>query len=156
MKKFAVFITLTFFLAVGLFSQQKFALVIGNGNYTNVTKLSNPVNDANDMEAALKGLGWTVDKVLNGTQDQMVNAIMQLKRRLGASHDSYGFLFYAGHGIQSNGENYLIPVDANIPSENFLRNRTIAVQEMLDELNEAGNEFNHLPLCVLCPFVFFV
>jgi hypothetical protein len=142
MKKFAVFIAFTFFLTVGLFAQQKFALVIGNGAYNNVTKLSNPVNDANDMEAALKGLGWTVDKVLNGTQDQMVNAIMQLKKRLSASRDSYGFLFYAGHGIQSNGENYLIPVDANIPSENFLRNRTVSVQEMLDELNDAGNEFN--------------
>jgi uncharacterized caspase-like protein len=40
------------------------------------------------------------------------------------------------------GENYLIPVDANIPTENFLRNRTVPVQEMLDELNDAGNELN--------------
>ena len=72
----------------------------------------------------------------------MVNAVMQLKRRLGASRNSYGFLFYAGHGVQSGGENFLIPVDANIPSENFLRNRSVSVQEMLDELNDAGNEFN--------------
>jgi len=142
MKKFALLITLIFFIAAGVFAQQKYALVIGNGNYVNTTKLNNPVNDANDMASALQGLGWSVDKLLNGTQDQMVNAVMQLKRRLSASRDSYGFLFYAGHGIQSGGENYLIPVDANIPSENFLRNRTVSVQEMLDELNDAGNEFN--------------
>jgi uncharacterized caspase-like protein len=140
MKK--LFVVLFVFAAAGVFAQQKFALVIGNGNYTNTTKLNNPVNDANDMAAALQGLGFTVDKVLNGTQDQMVNAIMQLKRRLSASRNSYGFLFYAGHGIQSGGENFLIPVDANIPSENFLRNRSVSVQEMLDELNDAENEFN--------------
>ena len=140
MKK--LFIVLFFLTAALSFSQQKFALVIGNGNYVNTTKLNNPVNDANDMAAVLQGLGFSVDKVLNGTQDQMVNAVMQLKRRLSASRNSYGFLFYAGHGVQSGGENYLVPVDANIPSENFLRNRTVSVQEMLDELNDAGNEFN--------------
>ena len=141
-------VVLFVFAAAGVYGQQnvsapqKFALVIGNGNYVNTTKLNNPVNDANDMAAALQGLGFTVDKVLNGTQDQMVNAVMQLKRRLSASRNSYGFLFYAGHGVQSGGENFLIPVDANIPSENFLRNRSVSVQEMLDELNDAGNEFN--------------
>jgi formylglycine-generating enzyme required for sulfatase activity len=137
-----LFAVLFIVAATGVFAQQKFALVIGNGNYTNTTKLNNPVNDANDMTAALQGLGFTVDKVLNGTQDQMVNAVMQLKRRLGASHNSYGFLFYAGHGVQSGGENFLIPVDANIPSENFLRNRSVSLQEMLGELNDAGNELN--------------
>jgi len=135
-------VVLFILLTASIFGQQKFALVIGNGNYTNTTKLNNPVNDANDMANALQGLGFTVDKLLNGTQDQMVNAIMRLKNRLSVSKNSYGFLFYAGHGVQSNGENYLIPVDANIPSENFLRNRTVSVQEMLDEINEAGNDFN--------------
>jgi len=148
MKKPLAVLMLLLAVAVISFSQQnvsapqKFALVIGNGNYTNTTKLNNPVNDANDMAAALQGLGFTVNKVLNGTQDQMVNAVMNLKKQLSASKNSYGFLFYAGHGVQSNGENFLIPVDANIPSENFLRNRTVSVQEMLDELNDAGNEFN--------------
>jgi len=121
---------------------QKYALVIGNGAYTNITKLNNPVNDANDVAATLQGMGFTVDKLLNGTLDQMENAIIRLKARLGSAKNTYGFLFYAGHGVQSNGENYLIPVDANIPTENFLRNRTVSVQEMLDELNDAGNELN--------------
>ena len=64
------------------FTQSKHALVIGNGAYTNITPLNNPVNDANDMETALRALALTVEKVLNGSQDQMVNAVMQLKRRL--------------------------------------------------------------------------
>jgi hypothetical protein len=140
MKKIC-FITLSL-IATMAFAQQKYALVIGNGNYTNTTRLNNPVNDANDIATTLQNLGFTVDKVLNGTQEQMINAIIRLKNRLSVSRNAYGFVFYAGHGIQSNGENYLIPVDANIPTENFLRNRTVSVQEMLDELNDAGNELN--------------
>ncbi|MDR0501734.1 MAG: caspase family protein [Treponema sp.] len=70
---------------------QKYALVIGNGNYTGISRLNNPVNDANDMEAVLKGLGFIVEKVLNGNLDQMENAASNLIRRLGASRNVYGF-----------------------------------------------------------------
>ena len=130
------------FLPTFLPAQQKFALVIGNSAYSNVTKLANPVNDANDMAALLEQLGFNVEKILNGRLDQMEDAALRLKTRLSVSKDSYGFLFYAGHGVQSNGDNYLLPVDANIPSETFLRQRAFSVQTMLDELNNAGNALN--------------
>jgi formylglycine-generating enzyme required for sulfatase activity len=120
----------------------KFALVIGNGAYTNITRLNNPVNDANDMAAALQGLGFQVDTVLNGSLDQMENAVIRLKNRLSTNDASYGFFFYAGHGVQYNGENYLIPADANIASESFLRQRAVQMQAVLDELNQAGNVLN--------------
>jgi hypothetical protein len=94
------------------------------------------------MAAALADLGFNVDKVLDGDQDRMENAVMRLKNRLSVSKNSYGFLFYAGHGVQSNGVNYLIPIGANIPSENFLRARAVSVQTVLDELNDASNELN--------------
>ena len=119
---------------------------MGNGNYTGITKLANPVNDANDMETTLKELDFTVQKVLNGSLDEMENAIITLKDRLKESKNSYGFLYYAGHGIQSNGENFLIPVNANIQSESFLRQRAVSVQAMLEELNHAGNELNVIVL----------
>jgi len=99
------------FLPAFLFAQQppasaaqaaadslKFALVIGNGTYTRLTPLANPVNDANDVAAALTDLGFTVEKVLDGDQDQMESAIIRLKNRLSVAGNSYGFLFYAGHG----------------------------------------------------------
>ena len=143
---------LAVFSVTGVFAQQdtetakpepqKFALVIGNGNYSNLGRLTNPVNDANDIAAVLGALGFNVEKVLNGNQDQMENAVIRLKDRLSVTEDSYGFFFYAGHGVQSGGENFLIPVDANIPSENFLRNRAVSVQMLLDELNDAGNSLN--------------
>jgi hypothetical protein len=123
-------------------AQQKYALVIGNGAYTNIPRLNNPVNDANDMAAALQGLGFQVDTVLNGSLDQMENAVIRLKNRLSTDAASYGFFFYAGHGVQSNGENYLIPADANIASDSFLRQRAVQMQAVLEELNQAGNALN--------------
>jgi len=137
-----LFVVLFFLAAAISFAQQKYALVIGNGNYTGLSKLSNPVNDANDMTAALQGLGFTVDKVLDGNLDQIENAIIRLKNRLSVSKNSYGFFFYAGHGVQSNGVNYLIPVGASISTENSLRDRAVSVQWALSELNDAGNELN--------------
>ena len=125
---------------------KKFALVIGNGNYTGLAPLTNPVNDANDIAAILQHLGFTVDKILNGNQDQMESAVSRLRDRLSESTNSYGFFFYAGHGVQSGGENFLIPVDANIPGENYLRNRAVSVQTLLDDLNDAGNSLNVIVL----------
>jgi hypothetical protein len=67
---------------------------------------------------------------------------MRLKNRLSTSSESYGFFFFFCHGVQSNGLNYLIPVDANIPGENFLRGRAVLMQAVLDELNDAHNSLN--------------
>ena len=145
MKK--LFFILLILLPVLIFAQQdiepeKYALVIGNGAYRNLSRLNNPVNDADDMTLALEYLGFTVEKLLNGSLEQMENAVTRLKDKLKASNDSYGFFFYAGHGVQSGGENYLIPVNANIPSESYLRNRSLSVQIILDDLNDAGNSLN--------------
>jgi formylglycine-generating enzyme required for sulfatase activity len=144
MKKLFV---VAFFLVTAFgFSQQKYALVIGNGNYTGITKLNNPVNDANDIAAALQSLGFTVEKLVDASREQMEGAVLKLKKRLEASNNAYGFFFYAGHGVQSGGLNYLIPVGADIPTENSLRDRAFSVQWALDELNEAGNSLNVIVL----------
>jgi len=147
MKKAVVFL-LVFLMGAALFAQQKHALIIGNGDYTGVSKLNNTVNDADDMEAALKGLNFTsVTKVLDGDLNRMLTEVTNLKRKLSASSDSYGFFFYSGHGVQSNGENYLIPVNAsNIQSENLLRQLAVSLQFVLDELGDAGNALNMIVL----------
>jgi tetratricopeptide (TPR) repeat protein len=92
-------------------------------------------------------LGFTVEKIMNGNLEQMENAVSNLKRKLGGSSNSYGFFFYAGHGVQANGENYLIPVEANnILNETHLRQRAVSLQFVLDSLNEAGNHLNMVVL----------
>jgi hypothetical protein len=80
-----------------------FALVIGNGAYTNITWLNNPVNDANDMAAALQSLRFQVDTVLNGSLDQMENAVIRLKNRLSTNGNAYGFFFTPGTGYSPMG-----------------------------------------------------
>ncbi|MDR1903512.1 MAG: caspase family protein [Treponema sp.] len=132
------------FLALG--AQQRHALVIGNSAYTAIGRLNNPANDAADIKAALENLGFQVDLVLDGTLAQMEEGVVRLKRRLSQESHAYGFFFYAGHGVQSQGENYLIPVDAEINSESFLRSKALAVQAALDEMQDAGNELNMVVL----------
>jgi hypothetical protein len=87
-----------------------------------------------------------VDKVLNGSLEQMEEAIEKMKSRLIDSNDAYGFFFYAGHGVQSNGSNFLIPVDVNIQNESQLRTRSVSVQDTLYEMNSAGNDLNVMVL----------
>ncbi|MCL2066702.1 MAG: caspase family protein [Treponema sp.] len=145
-KGFLVVLALLILFTSGVFAQEnapvKLALVIGNSAYIGLSPLANPENDANDITIVLQHLGFTVDKVLNGSLDQMEEAILRLKENLSMAQNAYGFFFYAGHGVQSNGENFLIPVDANIQSENFLRQRAVSVQLVLDELNDARNSLN--------------
>ena len=139
-KLFVIILTLTAFT---LFGQDKYALVIGNSNYTNFGTLRNPVNDAADMKSVLESLGFNVDIVLNASLAQMENATIKLKNRLEeAGNNSYGLFYYAGHGLEMNGINYLIPADANIPDRIFLRDRAFSMQIMLDMLNETRNALN--------------
>jgi formylglycine-generating enzyme required for sulfatase activity len=126
----------------GLCAQSKFALVIGNGAYSGVTKLKNPVNDANDMKAALVNLGFQVDLITNATLLQMNDGVARFRQNLASSSDAYGFFFYAGYGVQSQGDNYLIPVNARIASESNLRDNAMTVQQVLDNIEGAGNVLN--------------
>jgi hypothetical protein len=89
-------------------SQNRVALVIGNGNYQNAP-LKNPVNDAQLVAKNLKKLGFKVILKINASQQGMDEAITTFGQQL--KQDDVGLFFYAGHGIQSRGNNYLIPVD---------------------------------------------
>ena len=94
--------------------EKRIALVIGNGNYIGST-LANPENDARAMDEVLKGLGFTVIKYENQTQNQMKGAIDEFGTKL--KEYDIGLFYYAGHGIQAKGYNYLIPVDADLKTE---------------------------------------
>ncbi len=133
-----------FLLPVISFAQDgnRYALVIGNGAYTGLSRLNNPVNDANDMATALASLGFTVEKLINVSLPEMESAVVRLGNRLSQSRNGYGFFYYAGHGVQSNGINYLIPTDSDIPSESFLKTKSLPAQAVLDTLQQAGNELN--------------
>ena len=94
--------------------QRRIALVIGNANYA-VGRLDTPLNDATDMAATLKGLGFEVILLKDASKREMDEALDQFSAKLRQGYMS--LFYYAGHGMQVQGENYLIPVDASIKAE---------------------------------------
>jgi formylglycine-generating enzyme required for sulfatase activity len=120
-------------------SEKRLALVIGNGAYPD-SPLRNPINDARAMAAALQRLGFEVLVGENLGQKPMQRVIFEFGQKLGG--DSVGLFFYAGHGMQVKGRNYLIPVDAVIQSEAAVRLETVDVDAVLDQMLAAGNRLN--------------
>ena len=104
----------------------RIALVIGNGGYTGTAPpLANPPADARLMTRALEASGFEVFELIDADQRQMRNAIREFGIRLDdAGDDAVGLFYYAGHGVQVGGANYLIPVGAHIEREpDVLRSR---------------------------------
>ncbi len=122
-------------------AEKRLALIVGNANYLYGGKLRNPVNDARDMSATLKKLGFTVIDGYDLTLAQMEDKIRQFGNEL-KSQKGVGLVYYAGHGIQFNGSNYLIPVDANIKSEQETKYKGLNLGLVLDTLEDAKNGFN--------------
>ena len=115
------------------------ALVIGNSEYK-VGSLRNPANDAQDMAGSLGKLGFDVILKLNAGQEQMEQAISDFGRQL--YQGGVGLFYYAGHGVQVGGENYLIPVNATIESESDVRYKAVNIGQLLGKMGEARNGFN--------------
>ncbi|HTG97262.1 MAG TPA: caspase family protein [Burkholderiales bacterium] len=115
------------------------ALVIGNGAYAN-GPLRNPVNDARAMSKALGGAGFEVILVENATQAGMQRAIRAFGDKI--SKGGVGLFYYAGHGIQARGRNYLIPVNADIAREYEIEFGSIDVNLVLAMMDTAKNPLN--------------
>jgi uncharacterized caspase-like protein len=99
-------------------AENRMALVIGNSNYATVTALPNPANDAKAMTKFLSSAGFQVMQAPNLTQSDMRKTISNFASMVAEKgRDTVALVFYAGHGLQVDGENYLVPVDANIQRE---------------------------------------
>ncbi|WP_159949832.1 caspase family protein [Polaribacter septentrionalilitoris] len=120
--------------------QRRLALVIGNSNYAYASKLRNPVNDANAMKTKLEGLGFTVLKFVNGDQNTIKRAIDEFGKQL--KNYDIGLFFYAGHGVQVNGSNYLVPTDAKIESEDEVEYDCVKADRVLSKMKSAGTKTN--------------
>ena len=119
--------------------ERRTALVIGNGSYKSAP-LRNPVNDAKDMTSALRKLGFTVIHKQNATQKEMETSIRKFGERL--RKGGVGLFFYAGHGLQVNGINYIIPLDAEIREETDVKYEAVDARRVLDAMYNAGNDLN--------------
>jgi tetratricopeptide (TPR) repeat protein len=112
--------------------QKRVALVIGNSAYSDGMALPNPTNDANAVAASLKRLGFEVVLATDATKSAMTDAMYRFAV-LSDSADA-ALVFYAGHGMQVDGVNYLMPVDASLETRADLKHKFVSADEILDDL----------------------
>ena len=139
---------LSLFLPVLAFAEARIALVIGNSKYeTTGWALANPANDARLMKQSLEAVGFQVSLLIDATEDEMEDAFAAHGARLRAGgHDTVGLIYFAGHGNQSEGYNYLIPVDANARTEQDVWAQAPRLGQALQHVRSAGNGVNFVVL----------
>ncbi|MGR3620821.1 caspase family protein [Pseudophaeobacter sp.] len=121
----------------------RLALVVGNSSYGSVAALDNPVNDANLIAKTLETMGFSVTLVTDQSQIEMKRAIARFGRDLrSAGDDATGLFYYAGHGVQSFGNNYLLPVDVALSDAADLDLMAVEAQSVLRQMASARNRTN--------------
>ena len=121
---------------------KRVALVVGNDRYATLPALNNAGKDARDIAASLESLGFDVILKTNAGLRDMGRALAEFEGKLGGAEA--GLVFYAGHGIQAEGRNYLIPSDARIEIEEDLRFMAVDASEFLNVMARAGSLVNIL------------
>lgn len=132
---------------------KRVALVIGNADYTATSKLRNTLNDARAMSETLKNLGFDVTMVENGTYETIKNAVYAFGDRI--QDVDVSLFFYAGHGLEVDGTNYLVPVDADIQSHLDVKQKCIplsGVSNTMEFANDEGLNMIILDACRNNPF----
>ena len=130
-------------LPAAAMAERRTALVIGNAAY-DVGSLRNPVNDATDIAAALRQLGFEVTLWSNADLRVMQEAIDTFSHQL--RQGGAGLFYFAGHGVQVSGENYLIPIRARISREQDVQYEAIPVGRILGGMEDADNQLHILIL----------
>ena len=138
--KYSAQIALLFFLSLTANAGPKTALIIGNSSYAS-SPLTNPANDAADITKKLELLGFEVLHKSNLTRKQMRGAIREFGKKLKVKGGA-GIFFYAGHGMQVSGKNYLIPIGAEIQSEFEVPDESVEADLLLRALEDAENPLN--------------
>jgi hypothetical protein len=122
-------------------AEKRVALIIGNADYKS-SPLRNPVNDAVLMTSELKKLGFEVITIKNGSQNQIKQGISKFGELLSKDKNTVGLFYYAGHGLQIKGKNYLVPTDANISKEPDVEVYCVDLDGLLANLEYASNNMN--------------
>ena len=125
----AAVILLLSLLAAPAWAQQRVALVIGNGSYAHAPSLANPLNDAADIGASLQRLGFAVTRIENADQVTLRRGLQQFA--LAASASEMAAVFYAGHGIEVDRRNFLVPVDARLLSDADVEFETVPLDLLM-------------------------
>ena len=119
---------------------KRVALVIGNGKYRHAPALNNPVNDVQAMARVLRSLGFEVLVAEDVELRPMLRAVADFSTRM--QRGGIGLFYYSGHAIQVAGKNYLVPVDAELPSDAYVGSDTIELGQVLVRMDGAENQLN--------------
>lgn len=121
-------------------AQDRVALIVGNGAYLNAKALPNPPNDANDMAATMRELGFTVVTATNVNKVDFDQKVRDFARALRSA--KIGMFFYAGHGMQVAGKNYAIPIDAKLEGAADLQVETVDIDQIVSIMESDNNRVN--------------
>lgn len=132
---------------------KNYALLFGNSNYS-IGQLDNPANDAQDLANTLRSVGFETTVKLNQDGEAMKNAIRTFSEKI-RGNDGIALFFFAGHGIQANGENYLLPVGFPFKSEQDVEKNAVPANMVLRYLEDSKNRVNLIVLdsCRNNPFI---
>ena len=115
--------------------EQRIALVIGNSKYQNTVQLANPGNDTRAVAQLLNSAGFEVISATDLSHNQMIQAVQAFSGKIaGRGPNTVAMVYYAGHGVQLAGENYLVPVDAKVSSEPDLVNGSLRLVDVMATL----------------------
>ena len=153
MRSLMISLTLaaTWLLSPLAFAQQgsdRVALVVGNSAYR-MAPLFNPQNDAKAMAALLRTAGFSVDQQVDTSLEQLQKAVSQFGQKILDPKVKFAVFYYAGHGVQLDWRNYLVPVTATIRSSDDVRSQTVDVSSLLKYMGEAKNK-NYIIILDAC------
>ena len=139
-------------VAFALESGERVALVVGNGQYQHVPTLRNPSHDAGDMAAKLERLGFSVTRIADAGKQTLERALQRFRNR--ASRAEVAVVFYAGHGIEVDQRNFLVPVDAQLASDGDVEYEAVPL-ELVTGAVSGADQFSlvFLDACRDNPFV---
>lgn len=134
-------------------AEKRYALIIGNSNYSkDLGMLKNPVNDATDIATELRQSDFEVQLLTNATYIQIREAVRKFHEKLtnGPKDQTVGLFYYAGHGVQYQDENYLVPIDANVQFEDDIVRMCFPVQRMVLANMERSNSRMNIVILDAC------
>lgn len=135
--------SLLLFLGLAQAAEKRVALVIGNNDYQSVPKLEKAVNDAQAVARELSKIGFEVISLSNAGQKKMNQAVNEFAQKV--SGGGVGVFFFAGHGLQINNQNFLLPVDMDMPKDpNDVDDQAISLVRIQDKLADAKAKFSLL------------
>lgn len=122
-------------------SDSRYALVIGNSDYQYASVLSNPKNDSSDIAKALETLFFETTLLQNATKQQIETEVEKFLKKL-KEEESVGLFYYAGHGVQLQGDNFLVPIETQAGTDQQIKNQSFNIANLLSGMREIKTATN--------------